>query len=102
MKLWLWAPARAALGPDDGSSFRRPLSNPSFLGRRLPGHRLLDRNLLDWILGLLSRPWPLANRRALRRRQGRSRPAGQLLRIVEQPRRQFPIGIDGDDLPGLA
>src|SRR5580658_8245393 len=98
--LWLWVPARAALGRDDGMSFYR---------RHLFSRWLLGNGFLRWDLRFLARrllgrcrlgPWALAERRALRGRQCRPRPAGQLLLVVEQPRRQFPVRIDGDDLRG--
>ena len=41
---------------------------------------------------------PLPQRRALRGRQSRPRPARQFLRIVKQPRRQLPVRVDRDRL----
>ena len=60
--------------------------------------RFLRGLLASAFFARLARLRTLAQRRALRRRQRRPRPTAQLLRIVEQPRRQLPVRVDRDGL----
>ena len=90
------------------SGIRRRDPGPGGLGspalRRLPSPTVLPAAAFPGAaffvtaVRRLARLRPLAQRRALRRGQRRPRPIAQVLRIVEQPRRQLPVRIHGHRL----